>query len=212
MPSSFYRPDPADTRATLREVRRHSRAETAERERLKRAQVPPKKDDDLNEIARLRAKAEASRERAESILSRAQDEAQRIVARAQAEHDELTKDADTFDRAANLIEERMGQGPKGRYQRAELSPRDQEATVNKVTPAEHSLETSKGRAHGNPLVEAANRRGLTLRSLAEVVSVRVGRKVAHSHLSMMYRGVRPLSDDVRQAVREAIGFDSWIRR
>lgn len=148
---------------------------------------------EITDSERLRLKAAAQRERADDLRKKA---------------DELERDARAFEDAAAILERRARQPNPPRDQsdapgrdRTGLKKRDQPSNVTSVTTLEHGLAVSQGRA-SDPLTRAANAVGMTVKSLAAAVSKRVGRPVARSGISMARQGLRPIRQDIVDAIRD----------
>lgn len=89
-----------------------------------------------------------------------------------------------------------------------LRSSDQAPTVTNMDAAAHGLATSKGRAKAalergelDPLVKAANAKGLTLRALAKKAGLGT-----HTILSMARRGERPLRRSAAKVIETLTGF------
>ena len=116
---------------------------------------------------------------------------------AESQHQELVAQAEGCRARARVL--RRAAAQLENLEQGDLRPRDHVATVANVDYEAHALATSAGRSQ-DPLIQAANLAGMTLRALAD----RVGK--SHQLLSMARRGQRTISREVAESIEKLTGF------
>lgn|GEM_PF-4728274 len=96
-----------------------------------------------------------------------------------------------------------------RFAEKGLSTKEAEATVNEVFTNVARVAMSASKADGDPLIEAANLSGYSMRQLADKVTERLKKQritCSQTLISLARSGVRPIRRKIVVAIQDLTGF------